>query len=56
MSKNTIFTLLAIIGGLVVAGWVLKAALHLLGPLLLIGGAVVIYLVWKDQKQIGGPK
>lgn len=56
MSKNTIVTILAIIGGLVVAGWLLKATLHLLGPLILIGIGVVIYLAVKDNKRIGGPK
>ena len=43
-NKNLIVTILAIIGGIVVLGWVLKLTFNLLGPLLLIGLAVIIYL------------
>lgn len=56
MSKNTIVTILAIIGGIVVLGWVLKLAFKLFIPLLVIGAGVAIYLAVKDNKRIGGPK
>ncbi len=56
MSKNTIVTILAIIGGIVVLGWVLKLAAKLFFPLLLIGVGVAIYLAVKDNKRIGGPR
>ena len=51
-NKNLIITILAIIGGIVVAGWLLRLAFHLLGPLLLIGLAVLIYVVFfkKDTR------
>ena len=45
-NKNLIVTILAIIGGLVVLGWILKVTFNLLGPLLLIGVAVLIYLMF----------
>jgi uncharacterized protein (DUF697 family) len=45
-NKNLVVTILAIIGGLVVAGWVLKITFSLLGPLILIGLAVLIYLMF----------
>ena len=50
MNKNTIILILAIIGAIVVAGWLLKATLELLGPLLLIGLAVIVYLVFFKDK------
>jgi predicted membrane chloride channel (bestrophin family) len=56
VSKNTIVTILAIIGGIVVLGWVLKLAAKLFFPLLLIGIGVAIYLAVKDNKRIGGPR
>ncbi len=56
MNKNTIVTILAIIGGLVVLGWVLKLTFALLGPVLVIGAGVVLYLVLAKDKRIGGPK
>jgi len=56
MNKNTIVTILAIIGAIVVAGWVLRLTFALLGPLLLVGLGVVIYLAVKGDKRIGGPK
>jgi hypothetical protein len=56
VSKNTIFTILAIIGGIVVAIWALKLAAKLFVPLLVIGAGVAIYLVVKDNKRIGGPR
>ena len=45
-NKGLIVTILAIIGGIVVAGWLLRLTFHLLGPLLLIGLAVLIYVVF----------
>ncbi|WCM27929.1 hypothetical protein NDN01_03080 [Sphingomonas sp. QA11] len=41
--KNTLVTVLAIIGGLVVLGLVLKVTFKLLGLLILIGVGLVIY-------------
>lgn len=41
--KNTLVTILAIIGGLVVLGLVLKVTFKLLGLLILIGVGLVIY-------------
>jgi hypothetical protein len=45
-NKNLIVTILAIIGAIVVAGWVLRLTFALLGPLLLIGLAVLIYFMF----------
>lgn len=56
VSKNTIFTILAIIGGIVVAIWALKLAAKLFVPLIVIGAGVAIYLAVKDNKRIGGPR
>jgi hypothetical protein len=56
VNKNTVVTILAIIGALVVAGWVLRLTFALLGPLLLIGVGVVVYLAVTGNKRIGGPK
>jgi hypothetical protein len=56
VSKNTIVTILAIIGGIVVLGWALKLAFKLFIPLLVIGAGVAIYLAVKDNKRIGGPR
>ena len=52
-NKNLIVTILAIIGGIVVLGWVLKLTFHLIGPLLLIGVAVLIYLMFFKDKGRG---
>ena len=41
MNKNTVFTILAVIGGLVVLGWVLRIAFSLV-PLLIVAGLVVV--------------
>ena len=49
-NKNLIFTILAIIGGLVVLLWVLRITFALLGPILVIGGAVLIYLMFFKNK------
>jgi hypothetical protein len=43
-NKNLIITILAIIGGIVVLGWILKLTLNLLGPIIIIGVGVLIYL------------
>ncbi|WP_176495223.1 hypothetical protein [Sphingomonas sp. HMP6] len=56
MNKNTIVTILAIIGGIVVLGWVLRLTFALLGPIIVIGLGVLIYLVLTGDKRIGGPK
>lgn len=53
MNKNTIILILAIIGGIVVLGWVLRLTFALLGPLLVVGLAVVVYLVLTKNKRIG---
>ena len=50
MSKNVLFTLLAIIGGIVVLGWLLRITFALLGPLLLIGLGVLIYMMFAKNK------
>ena len=49
-NKNLIVTILAIIGGLVVLGWVLRITFALLGPLLVIGIGVVLYLMLAKNK------
>ena len=50
-NKNLIVTILAIVGGIVVLGWILRITFSLLGPLLLIGLAVLIYLMFfKDRR------
>ena len=56
VSKNTIVTILAIIGGIVVLGWVLRLTFALLGPIIVIGLGVVIYLALTSNKRLGGPK
>ena len=50
-TKNIIFVVLAIIGAIVVGGWVLKIAFKLLGILILVGLAVVAFMV--IQKMVG---
>ena len=51
-NKNLIVTILAIIGGIVVLGWLLRLTFALLGPLVLIGIAVLIYLMFfKDKRR-----
>ncbi|WP_156804349.1 hypothetical protein ACNFJ7_03485 [Sphingomonas sp. HT-1] len=49
--NSLIVTILAIIGGIVVLGWVLELAFNLIGTLVLIGLAVVFYLF--VQKLVG---
>ena len=50
-NKNLIITILAIIGGIVVLGWVLRLTFALLGPIIIIGLAVLVYLMFvkKDR-------
>jgi len=50
VNKNTIVTILAIIGGIVVLGWLLKLTFALLGPIIVIGLGVVIYLALSKNK------
>ncbi|MHA6722824.1 hypothetical protein [Sphingomonas sp. RS2018] len=54
MSKNTLVTILAIIGAIVVAGWVLKLSFKLLG--VLIGAGLVIAILAGGQKLLGSGK
>lgn len=49
--KKVIVTVLAVIGGLVVLGWVLRIAFGILPLIILIGiGAVVYYAVKNGQR------
>jgi membrane protein implicated in regulation of membrane protease activity len=50
-TKNLLFVILAVIGALVVGGWLLKIAFELLGVVILIGLAVVAYIL--IQKMVG---
>ena len=50
-TKNLLFVILAVIGALVVGGWLLKIAFKLLGLVILIGLAVVAYIL--IQKMVG---
>jgi membrane protein implicated in regulation of membrane protease activity len=50
-TKNLIFVILAVIGALVIGGWLLKIAFKLLGVVILIGLAVVAYIL--IQKMVG---
>ena len=54
MSKNTLITILAIIGAIVVLGWVLKISFKLLG--LAIGVAIVVAVLAGGRKLLGGGK
>ncbi|WP_176484581.1 hypothetical protein [Sphingomonas spermidinifaciens] len=54
MSKNTIITILAVIGAIVVLGWVLKLSFKLLG--VLIGAAIVVAILAGGRKLLGGGK
>ena len=51
MTKNWVVLILAIIGAIVVAGWVLKLTFKLIGILVGIGIAVLLLLV--AQKLLG---
>ena len=55
MSKNTIVTILAIIGGIVVLGGALKLTFKLLGLLIVVAIGFGIYKLVTDTKRIGGP-
>jgi hypothetical protein len=50
-TKNVVFVVLAVIGAIVIGGWVLKIAFKLLGILILVGLAVVAFMV--IQKMVG---
>lgn len=50
-NKNLLFTILAIIGGIVVLGWVLRFTFALLGPLIVIGIAVLIYVMFVKKNR-----
>jgi len=52
--KGVVVTVLAVIGAIVVAGWVLRLSFELLG--LLIGAAIVIAILAGGQKLLGGRK
>lgn len=52
--NKTVVTILAIIGAIVVAGWVLKLSFKLLG--VLIGAAIVIAILAAGQKLLGNGK
>ena len=54
MSKNTLVTILAIIGGIVVLGWVLKLTIKLIVPLILVALGYGVYKAIADNKRIGG--
>ena len=54
MSKKALITILAIIGAIVVLGWVLKISFKLLG--LAIGAAIVIAVLAGGRKLLGGGK
>ncbi|WP_156347069.1 hypothetical protein [Sphingomonas sp. Leaf33] len=54
MSKNMLVTLLAVIGAIVVLGWVLKLSFKLLG--LAIGAAIVVAILACGQKLLGNGK
>jgi hypothetical protein len=53
VNKNTIVIILAIIGAIVVAGWVLRLTFALLGPLIVIGLGVLVYLMLSKKKPGG---
>lgn len=52
MNKNTLVTILAVIGAIVVLGWLLKLSFKLLG--VLIGVAIVIAILATGNKLLGG--
>ncbi len=52
--NRTLVIVLAIIGGLVVLGWVLKLSFKLLG--VLIGVGIVVAVLAGGQKLLGGKK
>jgi hypothetical protein len=50
-TKNVLFVALAVIGAIIVGGWVLKIAFKLLGIIILVGLAVIAFMV--VQKLVG---
>lgn len=54
MNRNLIVTVLAVIGAIVVLGWVLKLSFELLG--ILIGAAIVVAILAGGRKLFGGGK
>ena len=50
-TKNVLFVVLAVVGAIVIGGWVLKIAFKLLGIIILVGLAVVAFMV--IQKLVG---
>ncbi|MGB3927348.1 MAG: hypothetical protein WBL20_00140 [Sphingobium sp.] len=54
MSKNTLVAILAVIGAIVVLGWVLKLSFKLLG--IAIGAAIVIAILAGGSKLLGSGK
>jgi hypothetical protein len=50
-TKNVLYVVLLSVGAIVVGGWVLKIAFKLLGFLILVGLAVVAFIV--IQKLVG---
>jgi len=48
-NKSLIVTILAIIGAIVVLGWILRATFALLGPIIVIGLAVLVYELWMSN-------
>ncbi len=48
-AKNILFVVLAVIGAIVVGGWLLKIAFKLLGLIILVGLAVVAYIVVQNM-------
>ena len=52
MTNKTPVTILAVIGGFVALGWLLKVTFKLLGLLIVVGAGIVLYL--GARKLIGG--
>ncbi|MEP9360692.1 hypothetical protein [Sphingomonas sp. KR3-1] len=48
-TKNLVFVILAIIGGIVVLGWVLKIAFKLVGIAIVLGIAVLAYILIQNM-------
>lgn len=49
-NKNLIVTILAIVGAIVVLGWLLRLTFALLGPLIIIGIAILVYVMFMKGK------
>lgn len=50
MTKSNIILILAVIGAIVVAGWILRLTFALLGPILVIALGVFVYLALTSKK------